>query len=56
MGGWPRLTFFFPLDGDHQREDSTGLIHGTDKNRGCPTRRVYAWGLYLTVTIDSVSG
>src|SRR5467141_2645317 len=44
MGGWPRLTFFFPLDGDHQREDSTALIHRTDKNRGCPTRRVYAWG------------
>src|SRR6267378_372119 len=45
MGGWPRLTFFFPLDGDHQREDSTVLIHRTDKNRGCPTRRVYAWGV-----------
>ena len=44
LDGWPRLTFFFPLDGDHQREDSTGLIHRTDKNRGCPTRRVYAWG------------
>src|SRR6266478_8253712 len=44
MGGWPRLTFFFPLDGDHQREDSTVPIHRTDKNRGCPTRRVYAWG------------
>src|SRR5467141_3577047 len=44
MGGWPRLNFFFPLDCDHQREDSTGLIHRTDKNRGCPTRRVYAWG------------
>jgi len=44
MGGWPRLTFFFRLDGDHEREDSTVLIHRTDKNGGCPTRRVYAWG------------
>jgi|SRR5882762_4088068 len=33
-GGWPRLTFFFPLDGDHQREDSTVLIHRTDKTEG----------------------
>ena|SRR6267378_161454 len=44
LDGWPRLTFFFRLDGAHRREDSTVAIHGIVKKRGCPTRRVYAWG------------
>src|SRR5467141_3927391 len=48
MGGWPRLTFFFPLDGDHQREDSTVPIHPADKNRGCPTRRAPNSSTHLT--------
>jgi hypothetical protein len=44
VGGWPRLTFFFLLDGVHRGEDSTVAIHRTVNKRGCPTRRVYAWG------------
>src|SRR6266404_483752 len=44
VGGWLRLTFFFLLDGAHRGEDSTAAIHRIVQKRGCPTRRVDAWG------------
>ena len=42
--GWPGLAYFFPVQEVHQVEDTTVVIYRKVKQRGCPTRRVYAWG------------
>jgi hypothetical protein len=36
---------FLPLDGALRREYTTVVIHRIGKNQGCPTRRLYAWGV-----------